>query len=131
MPVFLDFTGYACVNCRKMEEHVWVKEEVYNILSKEYVVISLYVDDKTELPENEQVTLTFKTGGQKKIRTKGDKWAFFQTDNFNNNSQPWYALVTNTGTLLNTPVGYTPEVKDYVNFLQCGLDAYKAAEASA
>ena len=128
MPVFLDFTGYACVNCRKMEEHVWVKEEVYNILSKEYVVISLYVDDKTELPENEQVTLTFKTGGQKKIRTKGDKWAFFQTDNFNNNSQPWYALVTNTGTLLNTPVGYTPEVKDYVNFLQCGLDAYKAAE---
>ncbi|MBK9398471.1 MAG: thioredoxin family protein [Saprospiraceae bacterium] len=128
MPVFLDFTGYACVNCRKMEEHVWVKEEVYSILSKEYVVISLYVDDKTELPENEQVTLTFKTGGQKKIRTKGDKWAFFQTDNFNNNSQPWYALLTNTGTLLNTPVGYTPEVKDYVNFLQCGLDAYKAAE---
>ena len=64
----------------------------------------------------------------KQIRTKGDKWAFFQTDNFNNNSQPWYALVTNTGTLLNTPVGYTPEVKDYVNFLQCGLDAYKAAE---
>ena len=128
MPVFLDFTGYACVNCRKMEEHVWVKEDVYAILSKEYVVISLYVDDKTELPENEQVTLTFKTGGQKKIRTKGDKWAFFQTDNFNNNSQPWYALLTNTGTLLNTPVGYTPEVKDYVNFLQCGLDAYKAAE---
>ncbi|MFZ1229230.1 MAG: thioredoxin family protein, partial [Saprospiraceae bacterium] len=70
MPVFLDFTGYACVNCRKMEEHVWVKEDVYAILSKEYVVISLYVDDKTELPENEQVTLTFKTGGQKRSAPK-------------------------------------------------------------
>lgn len=128
LPVFLDFTGYACVNCRKMEEHVWVKDQVFNILSKEYVVISLYVDDKTPLAPEDQKTLTFKTGGTKKIRTIGDKWAFFQTDNFNNNSQPWYALVTHTGTLLNSPVGYTPEVKDYVNFLQCGLDAYKAAE---
>jgi len=128
LPVFIDFTGYACVNCRKMEEHVWVKDEVFSILSKEYVVISLYVDDKTPLAPEDQKTLTFKTGGTKKIRTVGDKWAFFQTDNFNNNSQPWYALVTHTGTLLNSPVGYTPEVKDYVNFLQCGLDAYKAAE---
>lgn len=128
LPVFLDFTGYACVNCRKMEEHVWPDEKVNDLLSREFVVISLYVDDKTPLPENEQVTLTYKAGGTKKLRTVGDKWNFFQTDNFNNNSQPWYALITNTGTLLNSPVGYTPNADEYVNFLQCGLDAYKAAE---
>jgi len=128
LPIFLDFTGYACVNCRKMEEHVWPKDKVNNLLTKEYVVISLYVDDKTPLPENEQVTLTYKTGGKKRLRTVGDKWQFFQTDNFNNNSQPWYALITHTGQLLNTPVGYTPDVNQYVNFLQCGLDAYKSSE---
>lgn len=128
LPVFLDFTGYACVNCRKMEEHVWPKDKVKNLLTNEYVVISLYVDDKTPLPEEEQVTLTYKTGGTKRLRTVGDKWQFFQTDNFNNNSQPWYALITHTGKLLNTPVGYTPDVNQYVNFLQCGLDAYKSTE---
>lgn len=124
-PVFLDFTGYACVNCRKMEEHVWPKEQVYSLLSNEYVVISLYVDDKTLLPEDEQVEVVSKSGGVRKLRTIGNKWNHFQTEQFNNNSQPYYALITADGTLLNTPVGYTPESAEYADFLQCGLDAFK------
>ncbi len=128
LPVFLDFTGYACVNCRKMEEHVWPTNKVKNLLTKEFVVISLYVDDKTPLPEDQQVTLTYKNGGTKRIKTVGDKWNFFQTDNFNNNSQPLYALITNSGKLLNTPVGYTPDPEQYASFLQCGIDAFKSSE---
>ncbi|HRN34107.1 MAG TPA: protein-disulfide reductase DsbD family protein [Saprospiraceae bacterium] len=128
LPVFLDFTGYACVNCRNMEEHVWPTNKVKNLLTNEFVVISLYVDDKTPLPEDQQVTLTYKNGGTKRIKTVGDKWNFFQTDNFNNNSQPLYALITNTGKLLNTPVGYTPDPEQYATFLQCGIDAFKASE---
>ncbi|HQP78105.1 MAG TPA: hypothetical protein PL069_11895, partial [Saprospiraceae bacterium] len=99
-----------------------------NLLTNEFVVISLYVDDKTPLPEDQQVTLTYKNGGTKRIKTVGDKWNFFQTDNFNNNSQPLYALITNTGKLLNTPVGYTPDPEQYATFLQCGIDAFKASE---
>ena len=127
-PVFLDFTGYACVNCRKMEEHVWPIKDVYNYLNDDYVVISLYVDDKKELPAEEQKTLYYKNGTPKKLVTVGDKWNYFQTYNFNNNSQPLYALITPDGTLLNTPVGYTPNADDYASFLKCGLEAFQGTK---
>lgn len=123
-PVFLDFTGYACVNCRKMEEHVWPIKSVYDYLSNDFVVISLYVDDKKELSPEEQQILYYKNGTPKKLVTLGDKWNYFQTYNFNNNSQPLYALIKPDGTLLNTPVGYTPDPDDYAAFLKCGLDAF-------
>ena len=128
LPVFLDFTGYACVNCRKMEEHVWPDKKVYHLLSNKYVVISLYVDDKEELPVAEQTTLYYSNGKPQKLVTKGDKWKYFQTQNFNNNSQPLYALIKPDGTLLNTPVGYTPNPDNYVAFLQCGLDAFETSK---
>jgi thiol:disulfide interchange protein DsbD len=124
-PVILDFTGHACVNCRKMEEHVWPKREVYNQLKDDYVLISLYVDEKIELPVEEQITVERKTGGTRKLRTYGNKWAHFQAEYFNNNSQPYYVLLSPDGKLLNQPVGYTPDSKEYAEFLKCGLEAYE------
>ena len=85
----------------------------------------MYVDDRTELPEDEQVSLPKHNGGERTLRTIGDKWHFFQTEYFRNNSQPLYALVAPDGKLLNKPVGYTPSVDDFRNFLQCGLEAYQ------
>lgn len=124
-PIMIDFTGHACVNCRKMEEHVWPKKEIYNYLKDEFVLISLYVDEKIPLPEAEQIFVEQKTGGKRKLRNHGHKWAHFQTEYFNNNSQPYYVLLTPDGKLLNTPVGYTPDAQKYASFLQCGLDAFK------
>jgi len=124
-PVMIDFTGHACVNCRKMEEHVWPEQEVYKYLKDEYVVISLYVDEKIELPENEQIEVQKVTGGTRKLRNVGHKWSHYQTEYFNTNTQPYYALMSPDGKLLNQPVGYTPDEQDYAQFLQCGLDAYE------
>ena len=123
-PVLIDFTGYACVNCRKMEEHVWPEKKVYDYLKEDYVLISLYVDDKKELPESEQITVEKTSGGKRKLRTYGNKWAHFQTEYFENNSQPYYVLMSPDGTLLNKPVPYTPDVDEYANFLECGLKIY-------
>lgn len=122
-PILLDFTGYGCVNCRKMEEHVWPLEKVDHYLRNEYVLISLYVDDKKILPEDQQVYVNRINGGTRKLKTYGDKWAHFQTQYFRNNSQPFYALLDPSGsTVLNDPVGYTPDEDEYAAFLQCGLD---------
>ena len=120
----IDFTGYACVNCRKMEEHVWPKSKVYNYLADDYVLISLYVDDKKDLPEAKRVYLEQKNGGTRKMKDYGDQWANFQ-EYFGANSQPWYVLMSPEGKLLNAPVGYTPNEEEYAAFLQCGLDAYR------
>lgn len=125
LPVIIDFSGYACVNCRKMEEHVWPNPGIKEMLHTEFVLISLYVDDRTVLPEEEQITLPKHNGGERKLRTVGDKWHFFQTEYFRNNSQPLYALLDSHGKLLNKPVGYTPSVDDFRTFLRCGLDIYK------
>jgi len=123
-PIMIDFTGHACVNCRKMEEQVWPKKEVYNLIDENYVLISLYVDEKIDLPEDEQIVVPKRNGGTRKLRTVGQKWAYFQANSFNNNSQPWYVLLSPDGkTLLNNPVGYTPDQKEYADFLRCGLDA--------
>lgn len=124
-PVMLDFTGHACVNCRKMEEHVWPNSTVDRLLRDEYVLISLYVDEKLELPEEEQLTVASKVTGTRKLKRTGDKWQHFQTEFFNNNSQPFYVLMTPEGVLLNNPVGYTPDAREYGAFLECGLQAWK------
>lgn len=124
-PVILDFTGYGCVNCRKMENTVWSKPEIFKYLNEDYVVISLYVDDRKLLPENEQFVYKNEKGKKKKIKTVGDKWTTLETETFKTNSQPHYALLTPDAKLLNTPVPYTPEVSEYKAFLQCGLETFK------
>lgn len=124
-PLFVDFTGYGCVNCRKMEENVWNQPEILKLLSDDYVVVSLYVDDKKRLFDNKLEYLLDRGTGQK-LRTVGSKWASFQVNNFNRSSQPYYVLMDNDGkTLLNNPVPYTPDVKAYHEFLACGLEAFK------
>ncbi|HHS95207.1 MAG TPA: hypothetical protein ENJ45_01350 [Phaeodactylibacter sp.] len=124
-PMLIDFTGHACVNCRKMEEHVWPEERVLKYLRDDYVLVSLYVDEKIDLPESEQITVQKPTGGKRKLRTTGNKWQHLQYKYFNANTQPQYALVSPNGTLLTTPVSYTPDVDEYANFLECGLQAFK------
>ncbi len=123
-PVMIDFTGYACVNCRKMEEHVWPRSQVYNYLKDDYVLISLYVDDKKLLPEKEQVMVERVTGETRRLRNYGHKWANFQ-EYFGANSQPYYVLLTPEGKPLNAPVGYTPDPEEYAQFLECGLTTFK------
>lgn len=125
-PILLDFTGYACVNCRKMEEHVWPVKQVYQYLKDNYVLISLYVDDKRELPEDEQqVVFSKATGANRKLRTLGHKWSYFQTEFFNTNTQPYYVLLSPEGDLLTHPAGYMPDPGEYSDFLKCGLDNYR------
>lgn len=124
-PILLDFTGWACVNCRKMEEQVWSNPEVYDMINNEFILISLYVDDKMELSEQDKFNYVRENGGIKKIRTVGDKWATFQTVNFRNNSQPFYVLLDPDVKILNQPVGYTPNEKEYFNWLKDGLSKFK------
>ena len=121
-PVMIDFTGWSCVNCRKMEENIWIEPEVLQLLKEDYVLISLYVDDKSNLPEKEQ-KLSECTG--KKIKTIGNKWSEFQACTFQTNSQPYYVLMGPDEKLLNTPKGYTPDKEKYIEFLQEGLDAFR------
>ena len=124
-PVLIDFTGYGCENCRKMEEFVWNEPDILPTLQNEFVLASLYVDDKEALPEDQQTTINMGNGQMKKIKTIGDKWSMFQQVNFNNNSQPHYVLVTPEGQLINTPVsGYMPK-EDFKDFLECGLEFFK------
>lgn len=123
-PVLIDFTGYGCENCRKMEEFVWSEPDILPTLQNEVILASLYVDDKEELPENEQTKVDLGNGQMKKIKTIGDKWSLFQQVNFNNNSQPHYVLVTPDGKVINTPVsGYMPK-EDFKKFLDCGIEFY-------
>lgn len=126
-PIMLDFTGYACVNCRKMEEHVWSAKKIDNYLRNEYVLISLYVDDKKELPLEEQVLVNRINGGTRKLTNYGHKWANFQTQFFQSNSQPFYVLLDSEGKqILSQSVGYTPDEETYAQFLECGLTISKA-----
>jgi thiol:disulfide interchange protein len=121
-PILIDFTGWACVNCRKMEENVWPKAEV-RVLMDKYILVSLYVDDKKTLPLSQQFIYTLSDSSQRKIITVGDKWSTFQTENFNASSQPWYVALSPDEKLLTPPVGYTPDFKAYSLWLKCGLDA--------
>ena len=124
-PILLDFTGWACVNCRKMEEQVWSTSEVYDILSKEYVIISLYIDDKKELPQAEQFNYLRSNGTVKTIESIGDKWGTLQTINFQNNSQPYYVLLNHNLELLNTTNAYEPNAEAYYDWLKTGVDNFK------
>ena len=125
-PIFVDFTGYGCVNCRKMEENVWREPVILKHLKDNYILVSLYVDDQERLfPDSKfKYLLDSKTG--EKIRTKGDKWVQFESSNFGRISQPWYVLMDNDGkTLLNQPRGFTPDVDAYKAFLDCGYEAFQ------
>ncbi len=122
-PIMIDFTGYNCVNCRKMEENVWPDEKVKKLMS-EFILVSLYVDDRAKLPAHKQFTYTTATGAKKEIITVGDKWATMQVENFGVTSQPYYVLISPDEKLLNNPVAYEPNAKAYAAWLQCGLDAF-------
>ena len=127
-PLMVDFTGWACVNCRKMEENVWTDPEVYMRLKEKYVLVSLYVDDRKPLPDSEQYVSSF---SGKKIKTVGNKWSDMQATYFNSNTQPYYVLISPDEKLLTPPLGYTPEKNDYIKFLDCGLDAMKGLSGMA
>lgn len=122
-PVMLDFTGWSCVNCRKMEDNVWSDHEVLKRLSEKYVLISLYVDDKTPLPEAQHYVSSL---SGKTINTTGKKWSDFQATKYQTNSQPYYVLLDTKGNLLARPRGYTPEVKTYIKFLDEGLCRFRS-----
>lgn len=120
-PVMLDFTGFACVNCRKMENNVWSDEHILKILKNDIVMISLYVDDKRKLPENEQF-ISPETG--KKIVTIGNKWTDFIITRYKTNTQPFYVLTDLEEQKLNEPVSYTPDSKEYLNWLKEGISKF-------
>ena len=124
-PILLDFTGWACVNCRKMEENVWSDPEIYTLLKEEYILISLYVDDnEKQLPKAAQFDFRKPNGQIKKIRTYGDKWSTFQIINFKNASQPYYVLMNADLEVLNSPQQYT-DIKTYRNWLKKGIENFK------
>ena len=119
-PILLDFTGWACVNCRKMEENVWSDPAVYALLNENYIIISLYVDDRKTLEEEQQFNYQYSDGRIKRINTVGKKWATFQAINFRTASQPFYVQMTFDGTLLNVPIQYT-DTATYKAWLEQGL----------
>ena len=120
-PVMLDFSGYGCVNCREMEQSVLADEKVINLIERDYVLISLYVDDKTPLAEPIRLT---ENGKDVVLRTVGDKWSYLQRTKFGANAQPFYVLLDNEGRPLTTPRSYDEDIKAYVNFLEEGLAEY-------
>ncbi len=132
-PVMIDFTGYGCVNCRKMEAAVWTDPEVQDIINNDYILIQLYVDDKTALPQPIKVT---ENGQQRTLRTIGDKWSYFQRSRFGHNTQPFYVLLDSRQTftkgegsymhaVLQKPRSYDEDIPAYIQFLQSGLKAFK------
>jgi thiol:disulfide interchange protein len=124
-PVMIDFTGWACVNCRKMEENVWTNPEVKKLIENDFVLVSLYVDDRQRLADDRQFVFATKDGSKKPIKTIGDEFATLQSENFENASQPLYAVISPDEKLLTYPVGYTPNAKDFAAWLRCGLEAFK------
>lgn len=121
-PVMIDFTGFGCVNCRKMEAAVWSDAQVAEILNNKYVLISLFVDDKTALPEPIEVT---ENGQTRTLRTVGDKWSYLQRVKFGANAQPFYVLLDNEGRPVNGSRSYNEDIQEYIHFLNTGLSNYK------
>jgi thiol:disulfide interchange protein DsbD len=120
-PVMLDFTGWNCPNCRRMEENVWPRKEVYDKIKDDYVLVSLYCDDKENLPAPEKV-------GDRRAKTVGQKWSYFQQLYYNNNAQPFYVLVGHEGQLLAKPKGYTPNASEFSAYLEEGKCRFANAE---
>lgn len=121
-PVMLDFTGYGCVNCRKMELAVWTNPKVSDIINNDYVLITLYVDNKTPLPSPVKIV---ENGTERMLRTVGDKWSYLQRVKFGANAQPFYVLIDNEGKSLNKSYSYDEDIPKYIEFLQTGLENYK------
>ena len=127
-PVMLDFTGHGCVNCRKMELAVWHDASVRDMLMKDYVLISLYVDEKTPLPE----TITVNEDGKEvRLRTIGDRWSYLQRMKFGCNAQPYYFILDNDGHVIAPPRSYNEDVPAYTQWLKDGLQTYKNARETA
>lgn len=121
-PVMLDFTGYGCVNCRKMELAVWTDSKVSDIINNDYVLITLYVDNKTPLPSHVKI---MENGTERTLRTVGDKWSYLQRVKFGANAQPFYVLIDNEGKPLNKSYSYDEDVPKYIEFLQTGIENFK------
>lgn len=124
-PLLIDFTGWACVNCRKMEENVWVDPAVKTYIEENFILVSLYVDDRANLPIEKRFTYTNASGQSKEIKTQGDLWATFQSENFKQVTQPLYVVLSPDQNLLSNPVGYTPNIQQYLEWLQCSVKAGK------
>jgi thiol:disulfide interchange protein len=124
-PLLIDFTGWACANCRRMEENVWTNPQIKELIEAKFILVSLYVDDRKQLPEADQFLYTSADGSKKAIKTVGDKYITLQSENFSNASQPLYAILSPGEQLLNFPVGYTPDKDNYLKWLQNGLDAFE------
>jgi thiol:disulfide interchange protein DsbD len=124
-PLLIDHTGHGCVNCRKTEEHIWVDEQVRNHLDQDFVLVSLYVDDDKKLEE-----VLISKSRNKKMRNIGNKWADFQIVNFEQNSQPLYVMITPDEEVISGPRGYQEGIKDYLDYLDCGLSTYEALSSS-
>lgn len=123
-PILVDFTGWACVNCRKMEENVWTQPAVADYIKEHFILVSLYVDDREKLPVSERFTYSTSDKQKKEIETVGDKWATFQTENFIQATQPLYAIVDHGEKVMNKPVGYTPNAEEYLEWLKCGYESF-------
>ncbi|MEG0454759.1 MAG: thioredoxin family protein, partial [Bacteroides sp.] len=121
-PVIIDFSGYGCVNCRKMEAAVWTDPKVSSIINDDYVLITLYVDNKTPLSEPVKIN---EGGSERTLRTVGDKWSYLQRVKFGANAQPYYVLINNEGQPLNKSYAYDEDIPKYIEFLQTGLENYR------
>ncbi len=123
-PLLIDFTGWACTNCRRMEENVWSVPEVSKYMQENFILVSLYVDDREKLPVLERTTYKKANGSKTDITTTGDKWSMFEVENFAQTSQPLYAILNSDGKLVNHPVGYTADPKEYLKWLTCGKETF-------
>ena len=124
-PVLIDFTGWACVNCRRMEEKVWTDATVDSLMRNEFIVVSLYVDEKKKLPLAQQTVERLSNGTDKSVISVGDKWSTFQIENFGATSQPQYAIISPDEIALTKTKFYTPDPEEFIKWLECGLDAGK------
>lgn len=129
-PILIDFTGWACVNCRRMEEAVWTNPLVDSLMRKEFVVVSLYVDEKRKLPIEQRMVYKASDGTEKSIITVGDKWSNFQIENFHAASQPQYAIVSTNEKALTRTKGYTPDAGKFSDWLRCGLATFRKTDSS-
>src|SRR5690606_23067581 len=126
-PVLLDFTGWSCVNCRKMEESVWPDPQVLKRLKEDYILVSLYVDDRTELDPTEHYVSSF---SGKKIRRVGQKWSDFQASHFGTNAQPYYVVIDSDGNQLVPAQAYNEDIQNYIKFLDSGIAAYQQSKTN-
>lgn len=125
-PVIIDFSGYGCVNCRKMEASVWTDPTVKDILDNDFVLITLIVDDKTHLAQPLEVTET--NGDHRTLKTVGERWSFFQRTKFGSNAQPFYVMLDNAGHPLAASYGFDEDVDKYITWLRSGLQTYKSRQ---